>query len=911
MPVLIVEKGPDKGFSVAYAEQGLVIGRSTKASVKLNDNGISREHFHIFDQDGKFYIEDMGSLNGTRVNNICIGGSVILKDGDQIEIGETSLSWSEKDATAQKDPFINQKVGGYYILERLGRGGMGTVYRAQQLSLQRDVAIKILHPALGQDNLFIQRFIEEARSCATLNHPHILQVYDVGEDAGRYYFSMEYAAGGSVQRLIEGQKALPVQEALGYMIGTAQGLEYAERKKIVHRDIKPDNLMLTEDKVIKIGDLGLAKRIDERQNQDKDKGEQIFGTPHFIAPEQAKGEPVDHRTDIYSFGASFYRILSGKTPFQGKNIQELVRKHVTDEPAPLKSLIDSLPDELCRIIGKMMQKEPAKRYQSNTEILEALYELQKKQAWETKRASKASSTNRTNSTNKLMSKTGAHKRPKNLNRLAPAQPKFNWIVWAPILAISGISMLFIVLLLGKPAPHPIIRTTPQPVTVVPKTVPVVSTNDPKQNKTFEDEATTLYEEAKKLSATSMKDALQKYEKIKTDFPNTEVTKWAEQDILKLQQLICTKARNAFKDIEALQQQKQWDDAWGKFLRLKEETKTFLWLNSEIVTFQNKLEDTVVGTATAVETKIRNMLKEEEWDNAAREIQNLKQLPLRFTPTLEKSLERKAQELEKCLVAAREKTARDEQIVDSHQQILRPHLKSYQFSKGAEELRVLLNGLNTRKQKERLEQIIEDLAILDNLWFKINTGLKDDKYSLDTEALCTQFPKFANFTSKGEVKLREIKDGKLLFYIYLRNVSGHIEQNHSISGVQPLWLYENVLFPLTVRLDDTWLDIAVYCYYYKLYEQGWECCQKAGPKYQNARLQDFKQRFDMVEQQARNQYETKIVVEFQTLQKALEATTGDSSRREVLKAHVAELQKTLQRYREEFQYTRFFKKIVGK
>ena len=277
--------------------------------------------------------------------------------------------------TAPKgDNLINREIAGYLIKKFLGRGGMGTVYKARQLSLDRNVALKILATSFGENKDFVQQFIQEARSCAQLNHRNIIQVYDAGEYEGIYYLSMEYAMEGCVQKLIDKGKKLEPLEAIGYIIDAAYGLEYAEKRQIVHRDIKPGNLMLSEDKVVKIGDLGLAIRPDEVQAETPSR---IIGTPHYISPEQAQGLPLDHRADIYSLGVSFYRILSGALPFSGKNSREIVDQHIYGQPVPLQTLVPSLPPSITRTINKMMRKKPEERYAGNTLLIKDLEHCRK------------------------------------------------------------------------------------------------------------------------------------------------------------------------------------------------------------------------------------------------------------------------------------------------------------------------------------------------------------------------------------------------------------------------------------------------------------------------------------------------------------------------------------------------------
>jgi len=264
------------------------------------------------------------------------------------------------------DPLLGKIVGGYKLEEVVGRGGMGTVYRAVQLSLQREVALKVLARKYARDDNFRNLFINEARAAAQLVHPNIVQVYDAGIEGDVSFFSMEYISQGSVEEILKRDKQIPWEEAILMVLEAAHGLQYAEGKQIVHRDIKPDNLMLNADGRIKIADLGLAKQGEGGADQG------IIGTPHFIPPEQALGKNVDTRADIYSLGATFFRMITGRTLFTGKTAKEIVLKHIK-EPAPAaSSVVSDLPGELDGVIAKMLAKDPDARYASAGELVEAL-----------------------------------------------------------------------------------------------------------------------------------------------------------------------------------------------------------------------------------------------------------------------------------------------------------------------------------------------------------------------------------------------------------------------------------------------------------------------------------------------------------------------------------------------------------
>jgi len=371
MPRLIVEKGADKGKVLRVTKKSpALVGRDPKASFRLTDANISRLHFKVEGRSDGFFIADLKSMNGTLVNDIKIEEDLKLGFGDKVQIGESVMSFLDDEVKGDKDDLIGKTIQGYQISQRLGRGGMGTVFKALQISLHRTVALKILSPELIKDPNFITLFEQEAHAAAALNHPNIVQVYDFGKADNLYFFSMEYLDGGSVQDLLSKEKRLTPKKAVAIAIDALKGLEYAEKKKIVHRDIKPDNLMIGEEDAIKIGDLGLAKSLKEAPAVPEDGT--ILGTPHYVAPEQALGKPVDARVDIYGLGSTLYRIVSGTTPYHGNTVKEILIRKIKEEPKKLKEIDPELPENLCDLIGRMMAKDPDQRPQSASQILPEL-----------------------------------------------------------------------------------------------------------------------------------------------------------------------------------------------------------------------------------------------------------------------------------------------------------------------------------------------------------------------------------------------------------------------------------------------------------------------------------------------------------------------------------------------------------
>ena len=362
MPVLIYEMGPLKGQTFRIeADRVYTFGREDSCDLPLDDELVSRLHAKLGSKEGRFFLKDNHSSNGTFVNDQPIAPVRELRSGDKLSFGTTILTFlSDADAGGG----AGKTLGGYKLLQRLGRGGMGTVYRALQLSLNREVALKILSPELSQDPAFVQRFLKEARSAGQLNHPNIVQVYDVDRDEGLTFYAMEFVAGGTVEDLIAEHGRVDLDQALGYLEDSARGLQYAEMKKIVHRDIKPDNLMLTEMGTVKVADLGLALAIHEGSTE-----KTILGTPHFISPEQALGQTLDTRSDLYSLGSTFYRLVTGKTMYHGSQAEEIVRQQVKAEPPKLRDSRPELPDSVEQLFQKLVRKDPAERFQTCAELI--------------------------------------------------------------------------------------------------------------------------------------------------------------------------------------------------------------------------------------------------------------------------------------------------------------------------------------------------------------------------------------------------------------------------------------------------------------------------------------------------------------------------------------------------------------
>lgn len=258
-------------------------------------------------------------------------------------------------------------LGDFAIIKEIGEGGMGKVYLAHQLSLDRQAALKILNGGSADGQTFIQNFVNEARMAAALNHPNIVQAYAVDFDSGHYYFAMEMVEGNTLKQILQSGGRMHYERVLAIASDIFSAMDYAWReKRLIHRDIKPDNIILTLDGRTKLADLGLARRMSEAG--DESEGE-LFGTPQYIAPELLVGAQADLRSDIYSLGATLYQALTGQIPYNSHDISAMVMMHLNTPLPPPRSLAADLPAEVALLVEIMLAKRPGQRYQNYSELL--------------------------------------------------------------------------------------------------------------------------------------------------------------------------------------------------------------------------------------------------------------------------------------------------------------------------------------------------------------------------------------------------------------------------------------------------------------------------------------------------------------------------------------------------------------
>jgi serine/threonine-protein kinase len=347
--------------------------------------------FDLFDQAERERIEDCfgrlaverGLLSETQLEKCRFARESLREEDPSLRLGEvmmyrgylTKAQALEILKAAHKELGHHRRIGGYELDRKLGEGAMGAVYRARQISMDRLVALKLLPQSLSSDETAIERFLTEARSVARLNHPSIIRGFEVGEANGYHYFAMEYVEGQTAARRL--RKRGPVRETELIEIATriAEALHHAHQSGIIHRDVKPDNIMLGEDGTIKLADLGLARR-EENLESHAEEGPAI-GTPHYMAPEQVEGaSSLDGRTDLYALGATLFHLGTGRPPFEGQTALQVLQRRLHEDPPAACAVSGRISRRFSAVLLKLMSRDRANRYADGEELLADLKRLQ-------------------------------------------------------------------------------------------------------------------------------------------------------------------------------------------------------------------------------------------------------------------------------------------------------------------------------------------------------------------------------------------------------------------------------------------------------------------------------------------------------------------------------------------------------
>lgn len=374
MAKLVCQAGPTAGHEYPLEKDKCLFGRQKSCEVQILDSMASREHFLIRRDGGLFTIMDLESRNGTLVNGRRVTEAQ-LEFGDKIKVGEVVYVFVKEQGDLEVKDLLSSR---YQILEKIGQGGMGIVYKANQRSMDRLVALKVLSPKFAARPRFVEQFIKEARAAGQLGHPNIIQVHDVGSENEVHFFAMEYVDGVTCMQLLQTHGPLSATAALEIARQVTKALEYAHSRHIIHRDVKPDNIMIGTNNLVKLADLGISKTFEEAEAEGAPK--RIVGTPHYMAPEAIMGKQIDQRVDLYSLGATLYHLLAGSTPFSGATATDILKAHALIAPRPLSEINLDISPRVASLISTLMAKDPDARPSSATEVLSIIQDIQGKHA---------------------------------------------------------------------------------------------------------------------------------------------------------------------------------------------------------------------------------------------------------------------------------------------------------------------------------------------------------------------------------------------------------------------------------------------------------------------------------------------------------------------------------------------------
>ena len=368
---LTIPDSPTRIVDLTTATLPTVIGRDSEvAQVVIADTQTSRAHCSIELEGEHVMIEDMGSRNGTWLNGQPLTRSRAYH-GDVVRIGKTHITFEIGD-NRPVDPLIGQRLGGFELQEVTGRGRYGTVFKGLQVALNRAVAVKVLAEEYRSQPDQVQSFLAEARRAGRLNHPNLVQVHDVCQVGDNYLLIMELMKGSTAD-ILRDNGAFAETQVLRLLSHMGRALGYAESQHLVHRDVKPDNILVNEEGTYKLADLGIAAPTNEGGIATQ---ERIFGSPHYVAPEQARGGSIDGRADLYALGATAFHLLTNKTVYQGTN-RQVVLAHLNNEPPDLGKLAPNASDGLVELVMELLEKDPDDRPDNANEVVTRAEEMLK------------------------------------------------------------------------------------------------------------------------------------------------------------------------------------------------------------------------------------------------------------------------------------------------------------------------------------------------------------------------------------------------------------------------------------------------------------------------------------------------------------------------------------------------------
>ena len=368
MPKVLISDELSPRAVEIFRQRGMVSLALKKLTHAVGDSDLTKENVHAF-----YGLATVHEASENHAEALELYEKILAFDFHYSDVGERLArcrelvkNQSSGQQAAHSSPLSgSQAEGRYKITGKLGRGGMGIVYKAQDTVLDRTVAFKVLPDALKENPQALKNFLREAKSAAQLNHPNIVTVYDAGEQDGVYYIAMEFVDGNTLKEIVKQRGRISAGGIVHVLTQMCEALAFAHEKKIVHRDVKTANTMWTRDRKAKIMDFGLAKVIEEVRNHTT----VVSGTPYYMSPEQTLGKNVDHRTDIYSLGVTIFELATGTLPFTEGN---LPYHHVHTAPPDPMELVPDLPPLLGGIINRCLQKDPDARYGSTRDILAEL-----------------------------------------------------------------------------------------------------------------------------------------------------------------------------------------------------------------------------------------------------------------------------------------------------------------------------------------------------------------------------------------------------------------------------------------------------------------------------------------------------------------------------------------------------------